>query len=236
MTGSRLERVRSRKAGKQGIIYLLLAISLIVLTISWGLPAVARLTGLMIKSDGEQVMSNELRPTPPIFSDIPEATYSAQVRIAGYAQPGLDVILFMNGAEYEKKLVSESGTFNFDKVKLSEGENSAYAYTATPHDLRSEQSKTYTILMDSTKPSVTLDTPTENEIFRGQGQRITTFSGEVSELGSKVYIGDRMVIVQSDGKFSLPYQLIEGEQVIEIRAIDKAGNESTSTISLKWEP
>jgi bacillopeptidase F len=236
MINSRLERVRSRKAGKQGVIYLVLAAILIVATIFWGLPAIAKITGLLIKTDKNPLVVDEQRPTPPIFSDIPEATYSGQVRIAGFAQPGLDVILFMNGSEYDRKLVSESGTFNFEKVVLTEGDNTSYAYTSTQKDLRSEQSKTYVIVLDSTKPTVTLDSPKEGEVFRGQGQRITSFSGNVSELGSKVFIGERMVIVSSDGKFTLPYQLVEGDQEIQIRAMDKAGNENQSSIKLRWEP
>lgn len=236
MTNSRLDRVRSRKAGKQGMIYLAIAVGLIFITLFWGLPVLARLTGLLIKTDKNPVKINEQRPTPPIFSDIPEATYSAQVRIAGFAQPGLDVILFLNGAEYDRKLVSESGTYSFDKVTLGEGENSAYAYTATARDLRSEQSKTYIITLDSTKPSATIDTPKEGEVFRGQSQRISNFSGNVSELGSKLYIGERMVIVQSDGKFNLPYQLVEGDQEIVIKTVDKAGNVGESSIKLRWEP
>lgn len=90
--------------------------------------------------------------------------------------------------------------------------------------------------MDSTRPTVSIDTPKEGEVFRGQGQRITSFTGAVSELGSKLYIGERMVIVQSDGKFTLPYQLIEGDQEIIIKVIDKAGNEGNSSIKLRWEP
>jgi bacillopeptidase F len=213
-----------------------LAVLLIIATIAWGLPAVAKITGILIKTDSNPIAVEEQRPTPPIFSDIPEATYSAHVRIAGFAQPGLDVILFLNGAEYESKLVAESGTFNFDKVTLTEGENTAYAYTATPRDLRSEQSKTYTIVLDTTKPSVTIDSPKEGEVFRGQGQRITNFAGSVPELGSKVFIGERMVIVSSDGKFTLPYQLVEGDQEIPVRIVDKAGNENLSSIKLRWEP
>lgn len=236
MNNSRLERVRSRKAGKQGITYLILAILLIIVTIAWGLPAVAKITGILIKTDTNPIEITEERPTPPIFSDIPEATYSAKVRIAGYAQPGLEVILYMNGAEYERQLISESGTFNFDKVPLTEGPNDAYAYTTTAHDLRSEQSKTYTITVDSTLPVVTIESPRDGDVFRGQSQRITNIVGSVSELGSKVYIGDRMLIVQSDGKFNLTYQLIEGDQELQIKAIDKAGNENLSTLKLRWEP
>lgn len=236
MNRSRLERVRSRKAGKQGVIYLILAVLLVIATIGWGLPAIARLTGLLIKTDSGPILTDELRPTPPIFSDIPEATYSAMVRIAGFAQPGLDVVLYINGAENESKLVSESGTFSFDKVTLTEGENTVYAYTSTARELRSEQSKTYIITVDVTKPNVAIESPKDGEVMRGQSQRIANFSGSVSELGSKVFIGERMVIVQSDGKFSLPYQLIEGDQEIVIKVMDKAGNENVSAIKLRWEP
>jgi len=144
--------------------------------------------------------------------------------------------LFINGAEYERKLVSESGTFSFDKVALTEGDNTAYAYTSTPRELLSEQSKTYTIVLDSTKPIATINTPRDGDVFRGQSQRIANFGGSVNELGSKVYIGDRMVIVQSDGKFTLSYQLVEGDQDIQIKVIDRAGNESISSIKLRWEP
>lgn len=236
MNNSRLERVRSRKAGKQGLTYLIVAVVLIIVMVIWGLPALATLTGLLIKTDNSPAFNDEQRPTPPIFSDIPEATYSAQVKIAGFAQPGLEVILFINGAEFERKLVSESGTFNFERVKLTEGSNEAYAYTATQRDLRSEQSKSYMIAVDTTKPSVTIDSPKDGDVFRGQTQRIANFSGSVNELGSKLYIGERMVILQSDGKFTLAYQLVEGDQDIPVKAIDKAGNEYTSSIKLRWEP
>ena len=81
-----------------------------------------------------------------------------------------------------------------------------------------------------------IESPKDGEIFRGQTQRIANFSGTVSEEGSKIYIGERMAIVQADGKFSVAYQLVEGDQEIQIRAIDKAGNENVSLIKLRWEP
>ncbi len=236
MTRSRLERVRNRRAGKQGVTYFIIAIVLIVVTVAWGLPAIARITGYFTQTDSNPLTQSELRPTPPIFSDIPEATNSARVVVGGFAQPGLDVILYLNGAESDRKLVSESGTFLFDKVMLSEGENTVYGYTATPHALQSEQSRSYIIVIDTTKPIVTLDSPRDGEVMRGQSQRIANFVGSVDELGAKVYIGERMVIVQSDGKFSLPYQLIEGDQEIPIKVIDRAGNENITMIKSRWEP
>jgi hypothetical protein len=45
-----------------------------------------------------------------------------------------------------------------------------------------------------------------------------------------------MAIVSPDNKFSLTYQLVEGDQDMQIKAIDKAGNENLSSIKLRWEP
>lgn len=233
---SRLERIQNKKAGKQGLLYLLLAIIIGVVTVGWGLKAVAGLAGLLINNDPGEQIDHSLKPTPPIISDIPEATYSAQINVTGFAQPGIDVKLFMNGAEMGQKLTTDSGTFEFSGVPITEGENTVYAYAVTSKDLMSEKSKEYIVKMDSTKPTVTLDSPKDGDVFRGQSQRIANFSGGVNELGSKVYIGERMVILSSEGKFSLPYQLVEGDQEIKIRAIDRAGNEGESVIKLRWEP
>lgn len=236
MTRSRLERVRSRKAGKQGVVYLLLAVGLVVGMIIWGLPGIARLASLFVNKDGGSENEFELKPTPPVFADIPEATYSARVKISGYAQPGIEVALYMNGAELGRKLTTDSGRFEFDQVTITEGENQIYGYSLTKGELRSEQSKQYLVRLDTVKPNLVIESPKEGEVFRGQTQRIANFTGTVSEEGSKVYIGERMAIVQSEGKFSVAYQLVEGDQEIQMRAIDKAGNESVSVIKLRWEP
>lgn len=236
MARSRLERLRSRRAGKQGATYLIIAAVIAIAMFIWGLPLVARLAGFLIKSDATPAANLEMRPTPPIFSDVPEATFSATVDVSGFSQPGVDVILYLNSREVGRKLTSDSGTFEFNSITLAEGENEIYAYASTKHEVTSEKSKTYSITLDNTKPTVTLDSPHDGDVFRGQSQRITTFSGGVNEPGSRVYIGERMVIVQAEGKFSLPYQLIEGDQELQIRAVDSAGNESVTMIKLRWEP
>lgn len=233
---SRLERIQNKKAGKQGLIYLVIAVVIVIVTIGWGLKAVAGLAGLLINNDPEEVVDHTLRPTPPIISDIPEATNSASINITGFAQPGIDVVLFLNGAEIGQKLTTDSGTFEFSGVPITEGENTVYAYAITSKDLMSEKSKEYVVKMDATKPTLTLDSPKDGDIFRGQSQRIANFSGGVNEAGSRVYIGERMVILTTEGKFSLPYQLVEGDQEIKLKAIDRAGNEGESVIKLRWEP
>lgn len=233
---SRLERIRNKRAGKQGVWLLVAAFVLVIVTIFWGLPALARLAGGLIMTDTTPADSYELKPTPPIISDIPEATHSASVAINGFAQPGIDVVLYLNGAEIGRKLTSESGTFAFQNIPITTGDNTVYAYTSTTRGLMSEKSREYIIVLDDQKPTVTIDSPKDGEVFRGTTARIVTFTGGVNEEGSKVYIGERMAILTTEGKFNLPYQLVEGDQEIQIKAVDKAGNETINTLKLRWEP
>lgn len=207
-----------------------------VVMLFWGLPTLAKLAGGLITTDKTDSTSYELKPTPPIISDIPEATHSATVAINGFAQPGIEVVLYLNGAEVGQKLTSESGTFAFMNVPIDSGDNLVYAYTSTEHGLRSEKSKEYTITLDDTAPTITLDSPKDGDIRRGTSQRIVNFVGGVNEENSKVYVGERMAILTSEGKFDLPYQLVEGDQDIVVKAIDRAGNESEMSVKVRWEP
>ncbi len=234
--GSRLERIRSQRAGKQGVWYLSIALVLGIVTLFWGLPALARFAGGLISPSKDSLTTYELKPTPPIISDVPEATNSATITVGGYAQPGIEVGLYVNGAMLGRKLVTESGTFNFQHVNVVDGENRVYTYAYTTGGLQSEQSKEYTIVLDATKPTITIDSPKEGDVMRGNTQRIVNFVGGVSEEGCKVYIGERMAILDTEGKFSLPFQLVEGDQQILVKAVDKAGNETVQEVKVRWEP
>lgn len=229
-------RVKNKRATRQAFLYLFLSVAIIFAMIAWGVPAAARLAGMMITKDTGVGGVTELSPTPPIFSDIPEATNSGMITVSGFAQPGVEVELFVNGTEYKKILSDDAGVFEFQKVNISDGDNSIYAYAVSSRGQRSEKSKAYTIVLDKTAPAITLSSPAEGEVFRGSTQRIATFQGIISEESSRVFIGERMAIVQTDGSFSLPYQMIEGDQEIIIKAIDEAGNENELTVKIRWEP
>jgi len=236
VTRSRLARVKNKRATRQAFLYLFLSIAIIFAMIAWGVPVAARLAGLLITKDTGVGGVTELSPTPPIFSDIPEATNSAMVTVSGFAQPGVEVQLFVNGAEYKKILTDDAGVFEFQKVSITDGVNNIYAYAISTRGQESEQSRNYTILLDKTAPEISLTSPSDGEVFRGSTQRIATFQGNVSEESSRVFIGERVAIVQTDGTFSLPYQLIEGDQEVVVKAIDSAGNESETKVKIRWEP
>jgi len=236
MARSRLNRVRRKRESRRAVVYIVLAIAIILAMITWGVPTMARLAGLLITEDTGVTRIEELSPTPPVLSDIPEATSSAMVTVGGFAQPGVEIVLVMDGSEYERVLTDDAGVFEFDNVKISEGENRVSAYSISSRGKESDPSKSYSIKVDRTAPELTLSSPADGEVYRGQSQRIASFQGMVDEDGVHVYVGERVAIVSNDNTFELSYQLQEGDQDVTVRAVDKAGNENSTSVKLRWEP
>jgi len=236
MARSRLNRVRRKRETRRAVVYIVLAILIILAMITWGVPTMARLAGLLITQDTGITGIEELSPTPPVLSDVPEATSSARVTVGGFAQPGVEVVLVMDGSEYDRVLTDDAGVFEFDEVEIAEGENKVQAYSVSMRGKESDSSKSYSIRVDRTAPELTLSSPEDGEVYRGQSQRIASFQGLVDEDGVHVYVGERVAIVSTDNSFELSYQLQEGDQEVTVRAVDKAGNESTKSVKLRWEP
>ena len=228
--------MRSKRETRQGIFYLILAIGAVIAMILWGLPALSQLAGLFMNPSTPTQQTYTIKPTQPVFTNVPTATNSASVALTGFAQAGVEVDLYVNGAKVDSQLTSDSSTFSFSAVKLATGDNQVYAYAISLHGQQSDQSQNYTITMDTTKPQATITSPKDGDTMTGQSQQLVTFTGSVDKPGSKLYIGDHMVILSPDNSFSFPYQLTQGSQQIAIRVIDRAGNEADSTITLTWNP
>lgn len=236
MAGSRLRRLRSRRDTKLAVLYLVVAVIIVLIMITWGVSWMAKTAGLLVTRDTGPSNASTLRPTAPIFSDIPETTKDNQVSVSGFAQSGVEVVLYVNGAEYKRLLTDDAGVFSFGDVPLVEGENRFYAYALASSKNESEQSKEYTVFLDNEPPELTISSPEDGETRTTQAGRIVEFQGLVGEHGTRVTVGDRVAIVLSDGSFSVAYQLVEGEQEIAVVATDPAGNVTEQKMHLVWEP
>lgn len=235
MVRSRLNRIRSKRDTTMAMVYLVLAGVLVVTLVLWGVPWMAKTAGLLLTKDTGVIEVSELRPTPPIFSDVPEASAENKVSLGGFAQPGVDVILYVNGVEWKRSLTDDAGVFQFDQVELATGDNRIYAYAVTQRGSESEQSKEYYVRYDNEPPEITISSPEDGAVMRGQGQHLVTFQGIVGEEGTRVTVGERLAIVQSDGAFTVTYPLVEGDQEVIVKAIDRAGNETEKIFKLRWE-
>jgi hypothetical protein len=238
MARSRLVSVKEKKELRQAILLIVITIVLLIGFIFWGLPEIARLVGnTLIKQDASGVSQGiEIKPTTPILSDIPEATSEKKLSVTGFAQPGVEIVLVVGGQQEGRVVVTDTGSFLFPDVALVEGDNliSAFAYNPASK-LESEMSKEHVVIVDNTKPEITITSPANESVLRTEMERVVTISGSVNEERVKVYVGERLAIITPEKSFSVSYQLVEGDQEIVIKATDTAGNEATETLKLRWE-
>lgn len=150
---------------------------------------------------------------------------AAQVTISGMVDEPL-VSLTVNGASTPLSAGS-SDPLTFEYVlALTAGENSALI-TAT--DLAGNvATTTVTIQRDSTPPKVVIVTPL-NGLLTNTSQ--IQISGTVDDADAIVTVGGALVSVVNKA-FSVGYLLSDGDNSIQVKGVDKAGNEGMATVTV----
>ncbi|MEW5759334.1 MAG: hypothetical protein AB1779_01040 [Candidatus Thermoplasmatota archaeon] len=146
------------------------------------------------------------------INGLPELTNQAEIKIEGKTEEGADV--WVN----EKKIKVENRNFS-TLITLNEGENIIIIEARDPAGNIIKKIEKI-IVLDTIPPSLEIITPkkydTEKKEIEVKGK---------TEAGAKVYINDFEVDVSDEGEFSYKAGLVEGKNIIIIRAVDIAGNE-----------
>jgi hypothetical protein len=159
---------------------------------------------------------------PPYIDPLPLATMSGKLVITGRAQANARVIIYVNGEEIKKVTVKDDGTFTASSVNLPEGTHTIQAKTSDAAGNKSEFSNSVVTTIKKRPPLLSITVPNDNTTITGENNLLTV-EGKTDE-GNDVRINDRYVVVRPDGFFTYPYPLSEGENILSIRAIDRAGN------------
>ena len=129
-------------------------------------------------------------------------------------------LLFMvNGAEVKTTGMLAAGEYTYE-VPVTEGNNEILTYVVdVNHNMRSTS---YSVVRDSIKPALTLDM---------EYDKMTTYDDTITITGTiKDYetfmINETEPVVAGDGSFKAEYILKDGDNVLNIRATDLAGNET----------
>jgi hypothetical protein len=166
-------------------------------------------------------------PPPKVYS-LPQATYSGQIKVEGYAQPGSRVTLFVNENEIESLVSNKDGQYTFDQVSLKKGENQIYVVAKDSEGTESKPSNTATVVFDDQPPKLTIENPKDNQIIKEdkKGNTFVMVKGSVSERAT-VTVNGQQAIINQDNEFEHRLNLSkEGENIIKIIARDRAGNET----------
>lgn len=233
-TYSRRAKVEEKRNLKKAYLYIFLSIVSVILLFFLGLPLLVKFAAFFTnlgKTDKPVDIEDITPPAPPQFESFDEYTSKTSIKLEGKSESGAIVTLNFNGRDREA-VANSDGKFSFE-VDLSKGKNTFFAKAKDQAGNESQETQVQTITQDSEKPSLNIDSPSNEASFYGDSQRLVNIKGTTDE-DAQVYINDRFVTVEDNGSFSFATTLSEGVNDFSIKAVDKAGNETSTSLSLNF--
>lgn len=164
------------------------------------------------------------------MNTLSSATNSANIIISGNSSPNQTVNLYINNSLIDKVQTKSDGSFTFME-SLTPGEN-VIKVNVTFKDKTSDFSDTQTIIFKSAIPSLTVDSPSDGQVF-SKDQNLAQVRGK-TDTDVKVTINDLWVIVDENNNFSYNLPLKNGENPIKIVATDQAGNKKEIDLKVTY--
>lgn len=230
-----VRRVAS-KSKRNLLITFILIIGLLYLAIAWILPNFINFLGSFnsaIKQPKEKTDDLSITLGPPVLNIPNESVNTSEIDIKGYANPNSKVKIFVDDQEVKIVDVTEDGSFNAQGISLALGTNNIYGKTIDENGKESLPSKTFKIIYDNEKPSLSISEPDDNKQI--QGERKLKISGK-TETGVQVFINNTQVIVDAEGNFSTIVSLNDGENNFNIKAQDSASNTEEVSRKVTYTP
>ncbi len=229
---SRLANKQKQEITKQTLVFILLSIVIGLVFIFVILPNGVRLFFEIFDKQTDISQSEMIPPQPPTIASPPSHTNLNNISLVGYAESNSKIKLEVNNQVQKTLEVDESANFEI-LVNLAKGENIIRVYSVDEFDNESRPLE-LTIVFDQTQPEIIVEQPEDGAEFRLKEEEVVQVRGETKPR-SKVYINDRLSYAGNDGQFSARVQLTRGENLIKIKVIDQAGNETEKEIKVRYQ-
>jgi bacillopeptidase F len=168
--------------------------------------------------------------TAPVITSPADGSFTNEenVTVSGTAAPTTTVEIYNNGEEVASVATTDEGTFSAD-IMLEDGANTLTAKAVTEQG-STDESAPVTITLDQTKPAVSITSPVDG---MKTNRESVTVTGTVEETNLDwVKVNGQEAQVDENGNYSHRMLLNEGENVIEVVATDKAGNNESKTVKV----
>ena len=189
--------------------------------------------GLLSKNRNDTEEAVTVRIRPPTLTNVPTATKDTKINLAGYANEGETIKLFVNGPEVAQTTTGADGIFNFISIELIKGRNTVFVKAVNAKNEESEPGETFTIVLDTEQPKIEVESPKDGSTVKNLDKRITII-GTINEKAT-LKINDRMVIQKPDLTFEYILGVKSGDVEIKIEATDEAGNKNEEIIKVKYQ-
>lgn len=233
---SRLLSTQERKRQRKAVFLILLSLALLFGLFFYGPGAIGQVTSFVLgfkNTEENPLKEDKTPPVAPNINSIAEATQEPKVIISGSAEADSTLKVFRNGQNLKETLIDKTAAYSLE-VSLEKGKNSIWVTATDKAGNESQQSRTLTIIYDTEPPDLAISSPQDGETFYGSDKTIEITG--TTERESKVTINERVAIVGSEGEFSLNFTLEEGENTLNFKAVDAAGNETEKEIKVTYNP
>ena len=155
-------------------------------------------------------------------------TSEKEIVIKGTATPNTSAKLLNNEEKVNTAEVDDSGEFQFD-TELTEGDNTFTVVTELDDDITID-SPQVTVTLDTIAPEVGIDSPTDGDKTNRETVTVEGFASD--DHLDYVEVNGAEANVDGDGRFTKRILLDNGENDIEVLAVDKAGNKTKKSVTL----
>ncbi len=231
ITGGEKRKIISQIVGLSVTILALIGLFLVII-----FPELVHYTGVK-NSENYTPETKQVKPQTPTFNAPAQNTKESQLTINGFGPAESQVQFIFNGEAAAEYLLNTglNGEFSLT-IQLNEGENTLQAYAIASDGLESDLTKEYQINFDQTAPTLVIDNLKDGQEIVGKEKKNLTIKG-VTEAKATVLVNTQQVKADDEGTFSLEYTLNEGDNQLEIYALDAAGNNSeTLALKIKFTP
>lgn len=232
---SRMQRLEEKRNLKRAVLFICGIVVILVLVLTLGFSALTNMFLFIssLKSGGNlNTKSDNIPPSPPQLIVPFEATNSASLTIKGIAEPSSKVYLSHNGKDTIDTTTPDSGVFIFERIKLVDGKNTFSAISIDPAGNKSQNSELQVITLSTKSPTLSLDSPSDRQVVTGKDIRLEVKG--TTDIGTRVTVNDRVVIVGADGRFTMTIGLNSGENVLVVVATDVAGNQTRKEVTVTY--
>lgn len=186
----------------------------------------------LFKGNQSTQEDSSFTPPPPSVDALPKATNKDAITILGSAIGASKVEIYQDSSKINEIEVVEE-KFEFVDFRLKTGENNLQFKAIASSGNTSDFSETIIIVLDTKEPDLEVESPTDNQHFSGNN-RIKVIGKTEPDI--QVLVNNFLANVNSDGKFEVTVPLeVDGENKIEVKAQDEAGNSKVKEIKVHFK-
>lgn len=231
-TASRRAKKIENNLMRQIVIFVTLTVVLVAALIFVVIPNAIRMIGGKSVTKQLTAQPSGVPPQTPFLAAPVEATNSAQLTITGFSQKGNQVVLLDNTIEVARSAAQDDGSFSIP-VSLQTGDNLITSYAIAANNQQSAVSQAYLVNYNTQAPKLELTSPTDGQSVVGSINKQLKIAG-TTDPNTKVTINDGLLFVNADGTFSTTFQLNGGDNGLDFKATNPAGNQTEKKVTVHF--